>query len=381
MAGPIAELEQMWQITAPFPWQVVALVMIGLSFSLVAIAYMLGRLFDSDRLKKWAYGEFLTTLATLVIVAMLITFVTMISNAVFKLSMEIMRLSSPAYYDVIQKELTAKGVTQDVIHFFPAQQYLNSMGRCVRQLYVINICSALIIEPMADMAEDLSGSATIGAALPTVVVRNALRTFATTLTFLQYATYLQKNLLLMIQQIALVVFLPVGIVLRTFPLTRGAGNLFMALSIGAYFVYPLSYSMLLILSSPPADFENRCGVSVEGEALSPLGGCGRAIGQSAILASVLLVPTFGIDKLLSAAGIGKFFTLSGLQGLSIGVGVAAPAIYAFIDQIKPLLIEVVVYAIVYPFIVMAVTLTFIKSFATFLGADAQDMVEGLIRII
>ena len=381
VSSPLEELSQMWSIQAAFPWQVIALIMVGLSFAIVAIIYMLARIFNSDRLKKIAYSEFLTALGTLIIVGMLIGLITIISNITFNLSMEMARINSPAYYELLKQELGQHTITQDIVHFFPAQHYVNSISRCVRQLYIINFCSGLIIEPMAEMAESITGSDKIGAALPVVVVRNMLRTYATTLTTLLYTTYIQKHLLLLIQQVALTIFLPIGIVLRAFPLTRGAGNTFIALSIGAYFVYPLGYSILLMISTTPEGFQNKCGVSVQQGVPSPAEGCVAAFGKSTLLSSALLVPTLGLDKLLSATGIGKFFTLSGLRGLAIGTAVGLPAILSFVNQIQPLIVEVLIYTVVQPFIVVAVTLTFVKSFATFLGADVQDMVQGLIRII
>lgn len=374
----IEGLKQMWQIGAPFPWQVISLIMVGVSFGLVAIVYMFGKMFDSDKLRKWAYGEFLTTLATLVLVAIFIAFIWMISQMVYSLSMEMTRVNYPAYYVELQKQLSTKEVTGDIIQFFPAQNYVNGVEKCVRQLYIINLCTALIAEPVGSAL----GVKENPLAIPILAVRNAARTFALTTTYLSYVTYIQKNLLLFIQQVALTVFLPIGIVLRTFPMTRGSGNLFIALGLGSYFVYPLSYSVMLMLSSPPAQFESKCGISTTSEVISDTGNCVRALGQTAVFASAMnwkglasfFVPDPGnmVKKMLSLRSFQTFMT-----GGSI---IAGPA-WAFYEQVKPLVVEAITYAVILPFVIMAITYTFVKSFSTFLGSDAQDMVQGLFRII
>jgi hypothetical protein len=378
MVSPIAELEQMWQITAPFPWQVIALIMVGVSFGLVAIVYMFGRMFDSDKLKKWAYGELLTTLATLIIIAIFVVFITIISNMVYSLSMEMTRINYPAYYVELQKQLSAKGVTEDVIHFLPAQNYVNGVEKCVRQLYIINLCTAHIVEPVGNAQGVKSNTV----AIPILLIRNAVRTFALTTTYLSYATYIQKNMLLFVQQVALTVFLPIGIVLRTFPMSRGAGNLFIALGLGAYFVYPLSYSVMLMVSSPPAQFESKCGISTTSETLSDVGNCARALSQTAVFSSAMnwkgILSLFTPDP---GTMVKKMLSLSSFWTLTAGAGVIGGSAWAFIEQSKPLIIEAVTYAVVFPFVIMAITYTFIKSFSTFLGADSQDLVQGLFRII
>jgi len=382
VVSPLAGLEQLWAINNnSFPWQILALILIGISFSVVAIAYMLGRMFDSDRLKKWAYGEFMTALATLILIGMFITFASIISQIVFSLSMELTRINYPAYYIELNDALSAKSITQDVVQFLPAQSYVNSVEKCVRQLYIINFCSALVAEPIGTSG----GTDRVLPAVPSLAIRNAVRTFGLTTTYLSYATYIQKNMLLFIQQVALTIFLPLGIVLRTFPMTRGAGNLFIALSLGTYFVYPLSYSIMLMLSSPPAQFQNKCGITAAADTISDTGNCVRAMGQTAVFSAATLKWSSLLNLFSSKSAtsvFGKIFSLSSIPIFATAASAPAiGAVWSFIEQSSSLIVESFTYAVVYPFVILAVVLTFVKAFSTFLGADAQDLVQGLFRIV
>jgi len=275
-------------------------------------------------------------------------------------------------YVDIQRQIAAGNVTADMAHFIPAHNYLNSLIKCGRYLYVLNLCSAMITQPIAY----LTGYSDVGTSLAAVTAANTSRTLVGTVTFLLYTASVQKHLLFFAQQVALVIFLPLGIVLRTFPLTRGAGNLFIALSIGAYFIFPLSYSMVMILAAPSAQLEQKCGISdPKASAIldMPSVGCAGAMGTSAAFSALpLLYDIKGLQDILRFTAFQKFL---------IGSATLGPAALGFFEQIKPILVETIIYGMIYPFVIMAMTLTFIKSFATFLGADAQDMVQGLFRMI
>lgn len=370
----IEELAQMWQIGAPFPWQFIAIVCTAISFALSALAFMLGRAFDSDDLKKWAKSELLSAISTLTIIVMLIIIATILSNAVFTFTKEATRISAPAYFVEMERQLQGKEITQEVASFFPAQWYLTSMARCVRMLYITNACSTIITEPADWLILDTvrAGSPS---SIPTLMMRGLSRTLSNTLTFILYVTYLQKDILLFAQQVALTVFLPLGIVLRSFVLTRGGGNLFIALGAGLFFIYPTAYSVVLVLASPPGQIESKCGVTSSAE-INPGNGCAGAFAASTFFSAVPALTGLkgnAIDKLFGSWRS----VLSGTFSFGAIVGAYA----SFQSFIKSFAVEVIVYAVLYPLVVMAITLTFIKSFSEFLGVEAQELIQGLIRMI
>jgi hypothetical protein len=361
---------QMFQISqaSPFPWLVISMICISISFMLVAIIYMLGRVFESDRLKKWAHAEFLTALSTLIIIGLFVTFMLAVSNMVYKLSMEITKTTDPALYVQIQRDIDEGKLSLDTAHFLPAHNYIDGVRKCTSLMYVTNFCTALVVEPFAWY----EGLNTDLLSVPLFAVRNTARSLNNTFTYLLYTTYLQKHILFFAQQVSLAVFLPLGILLRSMLFTRGAGNLFIALGLGLYFIYPVSYSVVLMVSNPPGTFESKCGVSGPADEIGLGWSCTKAIGKTAAFSAVSLFPVFSISMFGSLSPFLKLMTAS---------TVMVPAAVTYYNQMQPLINEAIAYAMVYPLVVMAITLTFIKSFATFLGADAQNLVQGLFKIL
>lgn len=371
---PLEELSELWKIQeGAFPWYILAITAMGIHMLLCSLAYMLSKIFNSEELSKWANAEFMVAWASFVLIASLVVFGNVLTNASYKFTMEATRISSPSYYYALNKSLEAGNITQDIAHFFPAQWYINGIARCIRALYIVNFCSAAVTEPVAQL---FGAEAAQFSNFQTILFRNISRSLSYTLTYLLYATYIQRHILFFAQQVALTVFLPLGVLLRAFPLTRGGGNLFIALGIGLYFVYPLSYSIVLVLSAPPSEFESRCGITAEskiGTATKSTDalGCVAAVGTSTLFSAPAWI--FGTPAKNMFSYIMKtsaWFSSTG--ALSLGF---------FYEKIKPMISEIFVYAGIYPIVVMAITLTFIKSFSEFLGAEAQEMMQGLFRII
>ncbi len=74
---------------------------------------------------------------------------------------------------------------------------------------------------------------------------------ATSLSFYTYAFYLLEHTLDFIKYYA-GFFFSIGVALRAFPPSRGAGAYIMALSFGLYFIFPLSYVLVATVSLPHA---------------------------------------------------------------------------------------------------------------------------------
>jgi len=80
------------------------------------------------------------------------------------------------------------------------------------------------------------------------------------LTWLGVFTYMQIAIMKFVETSMFTIFLPIGIILRAFPPTRGAGAVMIALAIGFYIVYPFTYTMLV--ASAPKTISG-CDLNVE----------------------------------------------------------------------------------------------------------------------
>ncbi len=61
------------------------------------------------------------------------------------------------------------------------------------------------------------------------------------LSWVKLVNEVQRVLFMFISATMMYYFLPIGVILRGFPLTRAAGAFMMAVAVGAYFVLPLTY--------------------------------------------------------------------------------------------------------------------------------------------
>ncbi len=147
------------------------------------------------------------------------------------------------------------------------------------------------------------------------------------------AEYVQKNML--------AVFLPLGLLLRIIPATRGVGGLFIAIAIGFYFVWPTF--------------------------------------------SVLTDPTFvrGDDNKISDRLAGMCFT--GFRGVAV---IMNSALYGLGGddnalanaQGEALLFEMTIGTLFYPFIALAITLIFIRTATPLLGGDTGELMRMVARL-
>jgi len=148
------------------------------------------------------------------------------------------------------------------------------------------------------------------------------------------AEYVQKNML--------TVFLPFGLVLRIFPLTRGVGGLFIAIGVGFFFVWPtfflLSDPSFVKVNNPP-DQPTQQGL------------CFTGFRGSAVLLAGLV-----------------YNTESGEQSdLAIAEG-------------KELVYMMTIGTMFYPFVALVLTLIFIRAMTPLLGGDMGDLMKMVSRL-
>lgn len=360
---PFEELKGMWTSTT-LPWEVIALIGVGISVALSAIAYMLSSAFGSKDLKKWARAEFVYALTSIFLVAMLLIFVDVIATKMTLFGSEIARIATPGMYDSI------KNSNDPTIL---AKLYVDQTAMVTRVAFMRVTCVGMIPSAINSIeVGDLvpSGSAVL---LPNLII-NSSRAAANALYFVILTLYLQKHLLVFIGETMLTMFLPIGIVMRTFPIVRSTGNLFIAIAIGAAVVYPLTYGMILVLSQPAEGMftwggitkDTKIDFSAEGQRIS----CTTAAEGSGLV-SIAAIPQI----LLSKFGIGK------LGMYLTAFGGSALLISKFIGEIMDMLPTLLLYAGIYPFVVTAITLTFIRSLTQFLGVEAQEIAKGLVKLL
>jgi hypothetical protein len=149
-----------------------------------------------------------------------------------------------------------------------------------------------------------------------------------------FAEYIQKNMLS--------VFLPFGLVLRIFPLTRGVGGLFISLGVGFFFIWPTFF----LLSDPTFVKVNDPPTQAKQEGLCFAG----FSGTSVLLSGVVMV-----------GGAGEKSDIAVSQG-------------------KDLVYQMTIATLFYPFVALVLTLIFVRAMTPLLGGDLGELMKMVSRL-
>ncbi|MBN1169848.1 hypothetical protein JXA56_02395 [Candidatus Micrarchaeota archaeon] len=238
---------------------------------IVGITFFLGRLMQNRRLEDWAKIEFLQVIISAAIVGGLFFLMApetgvitgLFNNLVDELPEVPMPLGNTAVSSCIN-------IPESTVLCY-AYSYLVLLQAQINQLLVMLISSNTILDIISKISIDiivieitpLSGLSSI-----VQVLNNMIQT----LIFLNITIGIELALLQFINASALTIFLPVGVVLRSFFATRRIGGALIALAIGLYLVFPLT----IALNAKAVDqmsgtaFEPLVALSAQTENLNPI---------------------------------------------------------------------------------------------------------------
>ncbi len=154
----------------------------------------------------------------------------------------------------------------------------------------------------------------------------------------------QSFLVLYVKNTMLTMFIPLGILLRSFQFTRGAGALFISLGVGLFFLFPVFFVLLdpgfVKVDSPPV------------------------MGSPQVLAQQLCYPT------LSAA----------VAMVSTNTAGAATQSLSF-ARISDQLSQAYIGLILQPLVALFLTLAFVRYMMTLLGGDPYTLMRMVTKVI
>lgn len=316
-------------------WMPIFITTIAALVAIATLVYMLGIALGMMNLKMWAKAEFINALAMVMLVAVLIVslnaalgFSKSIASSVYNLSL---------MNDGVEGEAS-------VDHFWLARTYLKQGLQCERWVYRAAFMLNMWYEPFEKITSDVAGPEGTGGGI-FGIMSGFLHYVTGNLTYLMVFQYVQYRFLDLIEVMMMPLFLPIGIVLRTFPPTRGAGGLMMAVALGFYFVFPMSY--VFIYASAP-DSGGLC-LDIKDETVPTSDACYTNLAD--------IYVQRGIVKTNQGA----------MEGLAEKISAAAAG-FLF-------------HALFYPLVCLIVTFTFIRQVSAILGADLAEIGRGLIKLI
>jgi|GEM_PF-2929833 len=315
-------------------WQAIGTAVVSLMFVLAGLVYGIGVGFNLPKVKAWARNEFYQTVASAIIFGSIVTLEMLINGVIASI------VGPPcdvSFFDIFS--LTYKYCAIDIAQAFYLDVALSltslmstlmsisvAIGTLLNANFMlkpfqvgISLAPASFLFPISDLLGIMMTAVSAGAA------------------FLWVQIYLLKFLK------TLITLLPIGIAMRAFPFTRGAGAAIIALICGLHILYPL-----LIV------FEKNM-VSNDLEELH--GSLSIGLTGAGLIASLLTL---------------SFPIVSGLL-------FAATVIYAIIELLPFIIYVVLIVAIFLPVLNFTITFAFMKDFARLLGGEID--VSSLTKLL
>ncbi|MDO8339347.1 MAG: hypothetical protein Q7T16_01690 [Candidatus Burarchaeum sp.] len=147
-----------------------------------------------------------------------------------------------------------------------------------------------------------------------------------------------------VQQWFLPIFLPIGILLRAIPFTRGAGGLIIATVLGFYFIFPIVFMF-----------------------------------GDLLLSSQLEKPDLSfIDPNANEC---VYSDLSGAMGVYVADAAIAAQAQLTISTIRSLLTALIMEIVLAPLLALAATVMFIRAFSPIFGSDSSMVMYGISKMI
>jgi len=322
-------------------WIVLTIIFAFLSLGGISALYMMARAFKLGGLERWCKSEYLEIFITALIILGIIAFIEgmLLLGGFIAESIKTQTLITDP--SAILAALSA-GLNPTNIAVKEIYNIMAVAKEIYNSVFILNFIVAFVKEfvlvgielnPLGPLAGPVMGifEWTI----------NTLGFFTIYMYFfaeiIKYGDYLA------------VLLLPSGIVLRAFPITRGAGAMFIAIALGLALVLPVSYLMVAYVAGStsqnlePYVFE---GTEEYNQMLENI--CINDFG------SMVMVKEMAMS--IDYSSVIKTFTEGGFFALMMRMFIS-------------------------PLIALIITYTFIRSFATMLGADLAEIGRGLIKMI
>jgi len=314
-------------------WQSIALLAVLISFFIDATLLMLGYGFQLEGLKRWAKAELLQTTASALLVILLVSLVTLGLNtalgAVIGGESTIIcegkqqTINESGTIGFVKCKLCEEAVQLNQLY---NQLFQKNLGVERAASVIVSIAGVPIYDGQMVYFEDVQKAHFLGEKIVPLLVSLQAQWVL--------MNYISANMLMF--------FLPLGIILRIFPFTRGIGGLFIAIAIGLYVVFPTLY----IMNDPT--YVRTVSAPTEGDQFNQ---CYPGFG--------------GVVTLVSS-----FETGGDIGGTVLSY-----------ESTAELLAEVTINIMFFPFIAFAATIVFISVLTPLLGGDMGEMMTMITKVV
>jgi hypothetical protein len=355
---------------AIFPsWEAFVIMIAMLSFFVTTLLYMLSKAFDIQNLMMWAKGEYLQVGVTFLIAFFAIGFQHAFLSSLMIATSDMWMISMGPYItnpDILAcADPTPPPNAVDICNpIFIGKAYIAEVITCQKRVFwtiaTINLYHEFAKSISTDIigVEPLSGGY-LGGPVTFWQLIGGNMVYSIMFNFIQY------RFLSLIDVTMLSIFLPIGLLFRAFPLTRGVGGFITAFALGFAFVFPFSY--LLMMASLPhvTAWCANAGQEVMAN-LAPWEDTSRP-PSSTNPSDPNQAPSFSNP---SDVAVMRYKYQSSENDISL-----------FLDRVTTLIPVLLLQALIFPLVALTVTLTFVRQTGALFGADLAEVGRGLIKLI
>ena len=334
-------------------WVLISAAVAMLSLFIAVLLHMVAIAFGLQKLLMWVKAEYMQVAVSFLIVAFAVSMVpgqagllSAPGDVAAYVTQEVAVQSGHAELESIY----AGGMTDPSN---VGRAYLKTVIDCERGVYSLVYALNFWFETASKLSLDIRG---VEASASGFALSGAVTLFHyinNNIVYLALFHYIQYSLLQFSQYVMLPVFLPIGLALRAFAPTRGAGGFVCAFALGLAFIFPMSY--VLIVAMMP---------SVQG-ACTQLSGLPAKNGISML--------TSERDPCVNneASQVENYYKLK----------ISEKGIGKTIDYLQQLVSLLFLQALFYPLASLIIAFSFIRQTGSLLGADLAEIGRGLIKII
>lgn len=333
-------------------WRILSFIIAFLSISISIILLMASRLFSATKLEQTAKSEIVFAVSTLI----LVLFVASVLPVAEEAATEYIKSLYLTDWELIEqnaKDINGNPLTMgwsdehglSLIDIVIAQ--LNGAASCSRNFLDLLYWVDMVVQAVLSIVmEVIMSELTTGFFMNFFSER--ITTSTNIITFYMIIYFVTYHILMFLKHFGLF-FFTVGVLLRAFPPTRGAGAFIMALTIGLYFVFPMAYALMAVTFSEGIPSPWLCDIADLPDVDTSTGG------------------TLDVKK-------GPFQNNLDLQYYSNRFMQILNQVNSFINSLSILLCFL-------PILSFMVTLSFVLSASSFFGATIPEVGKGLVKLL
>ncbi|MFA6328161.1 MAG: hypothetical protein WCY41_01820 [Candidatus Micrarchaeia archaeon] len=313
-----------------------------MSFFVTVLLQMVAKAFNLQSLNMWVRAEYAQVAVSFLIIFFAFSMVRAGNLAIGDITAEVAAASGN-----IPLNAAAHMHLEDPSRI--GQAYLGTLITCESKMYYTIFALNFFVEALSKKSVDSPGTEAIAGGFAFTGIVSLYHYIANNLVYLAVFNYVQYFILQFSEYVMLPVFLPIGLILRAFPITRGAGGLITAFSLGFAFIFPISY-VLIVAMMPNA---------------------GAICSQVDVMKGE--VEATHSDPCMNSEGeqMEKYYQLKSESGRTRGITTF------FEESLNIFFLQ----SMIYPFVALIITFTFIRQTSSLMGADLAEIGRGLMKII